>query len=483
MSTRTNTRTLAFSILLGLLLLFSFGSEAQTPTAKDSCFINDNPVVAHLDSLATLAFFTNEHFTTDRSKLNKYNFPADFIPTYPDSVYRARIEKLNLSSPFEYVYNDQVKAYIDLYASKKRNLASRLLGLAELYFPMFEEQLDIYNIPMELKYLAIIESALNPIAKSRCGASGLWQFMLATGKLYGLQATSYVDDRFDPYKSTKAACRHLRDLFNIYHDWAIVLAAYNAGSGCINRAIRTANIDTSSQRVTYWNIRKYLPVETQNYVPAFIGASYMMNYAAEHNLYPTAPDFFFCEVDTITLRQSVTFNQISSYLCIPIEQVQFLNPAYKKALIPASPQTPYVLRLPRNYMADFINNQQSIYAYKSIKDLQAEKDLAEANTMKPKTTPVQKPATTPAQKPATAQAATNPKPQTTTTQSKPQTPKPAPKPAVSNKYVYHTVQRGDSLWSIAGRYKATVDDIRKLNNLKTSSTIYPGQKLKVAVTG
>lgn len=476
MSLRTNPRTLPFYMVTGLLFLISLCSFAQTPVVKDSNFIQDNPIVARLDSLATLKFFNNEHFTTDRHKLNKYGFPADSIPYYPDSVYRARIEQMNLKSPFPYVYNEQTKAYIELYTSKKRKLASRMLGLAELYFPLFEAQLDIYDVPVEMKYLAIIESALNPIARSRVGASGLWQFMLATGKLYGLQVTSYVDDRLDPFKSTTAACRHLRDLYNIYNDWAIVLAAYNAGSGTINRAIRSANLDTN-QRVTYWNIRKYLPTETQNYVPAFIGASYMMTYSAEHNIYPTAPDYFYADIDTITLTRSVTFQQIASYLCIPLEQVQFLNPAYKKGIIPASPQTPYVLRLPRVEMADFINNQEAIFAYKSTQDLQAEKDLAAAATINQATPPA-----------TTHNAATTTKPATTQNQTAQVAPKPtAPantvKPAPGNKYVYHTVQRGDSLWSIAGKYKATVDDIRRLNNLKSSSTIYPGQKLKIAVTG
>lgn len=238
-----------------------------------------------------------------------------------------------------------------------------------------------------MKYLAIIESALNPLAKSRCGASGLWQFMLATGKMYDLQVTSYVDDRFDPYKSTVAACEHLSDLYNIYHDWAIVLAAYNAGSGRINRAIRTANLDTN-ERITYWKIQQFLPVETQNYVPAFIGASYAMTYATEHNIYPIQPSILHCDIDTITVSQDFTINQISSYLCIPEEEIKFLNPAYKKGIIPATKEKSYVLALPRKNMGDFISNQEAIYCYKSAQEAQYQEQLKLMSATKTAPSPV-----------------------------------------------------------------------------------------------
>lgn len=429
---------------------------AQTPGGIDSNFIKDNPVAAKFDSLATLAFFSNEHFTSDIRLLNKYNFPLDSIPTYPDSVVQMRIRYLGKSSPFEFVYNDQVKEYIEYFSVKKRRFMSRVMGLAELYFPLFEEQMDLHDIPMEMKYLAIIESALNPIARSRAGASGMWQFMLNTGKLYDLQVTSYVDDRLDPYKSTVAACRHLKDLYNIYHDWAIVLAAYNAGSGTINRAIRTANVDTS-QLLTYWTIRKYLPRETQNYVPSFIAVAYLMNYAAEHNLYPVAPDYFFNDIDTVSVSHSVTFDQLSAYLCYPREQIQFLNPAYKKGIIPATAEKAYILRLPREKMVDFLNNEQAVYAYKSEKELAHEKELEMAAVTKTTT-----PAATPSNNSSAGSEQKSP----------------------TSKYVYHTVQKGDSLWSIASRYKGvTVEDIRRLNNLQKSSMIHPGQKLKVSLKG
>ena len=429
----------------------------------DSLFVKDNPVVAQLDSLANLKFFTNSVFTTDVAKLNKYGFPADSVPVYADSVYAWRIRNMNVDSPFEYVYNEQVRSFIDLYAAKKRRLTSRMLGLAELYFPMFEEHLDKHDLPLEFKYLAIIESALNPIARSRAGAAGLWQFMLGTGKLYDLKVSSYVDDRCDPYKATIAACRHLKDLYDIYGDWFIVLAAYNAGPGSVNRAIRNSGLDTNDV-ITYWKIQSFLPRETQNYVPAFIGVSYVMEYAAEHNLYPLQPPFLNCDIDTVVIRDDMTFQQISSFLCIPLETVQFLNPAYRKGIIPATKENPYVVRLPREYMDEFINNQLAISNYKSTQEIEYQAQLAKMATTK--TTPAVQ-----AVKPAPGTSGT-PVKQATNAQTN------------YSKYVYHTVQKGDSLWSIASKYKGTsVDEIRRLNNLSVKQTIYPGQKLKIGLKG
>lgn len=449
-----------FCYSLIFFIVSSSGVFAQK--VNDSSFITDSPVLAQLDSLAAASFFKQLDFTTDVSKLNKYNFPSDSVPVYEESVYRERIEKMNVASPFEYLYNEQVRAYIDLYSAKRKKLTSRMLGLGALYFPLFEEQLDKYDLPLEFKYLAIIESAMNPIARSRAGATGLWQFMLNTGKLYDLKVTSYVDDRCDPYKATVAACRHLRDLYNIYGDWFVVLAAYNAGPGTVNRAIRNAGLD-SNQIISYWKIQNFLPRETQAYVPAFIGVSFVMHYAAEHNIYPSQPPLMFKDIDTVVIYKSVTFNQLSSFLCIPYETLQLLNPSYRKGIIPATQENSYVLCLPRQYIADFLNNKEAVCNYKTPEEVAHEEHLRQVSTTKTVTTSGTENKTV-----------VNTDVKTSNTVNR----------TSYDKYVYHTVQKGDSLWSIAGKYKgSSVDEIRRLNNLSAKAVIYPGQKLKVGVKG
>ncbi len=352
-------------ILILTLLLLSPFLRAQDPVPPDSInakksFVEDDPVASMLDSLARLKIFENSKYLRTGSDENSGTYNTGEIPYFPDSVYRDRITGMSLQSPFEYVYNADVRRFIDLYAYKKRGLTARILGLSQIYFPLFEEQLDKYNMPLELKYLAVIESALNPVANSRAGAKGLWQFMYGTGKVYGLKISSYTDDRFDPVKSTVAACQHLTDLYEIYGNWSLVLAAYNSGAGNVNKAIRRAG-----GAKNFWVIQKYLPRETRSYVPAFIAASYVMTYASEHRIAAMDPGILFYEIDTVTVRNPLTFDQISEMLKISYEEVQFLNPAFKQGVIPATPGTPYKLRLRKKNIGDFINNESALYAYKT----------------------------------------------------------------------------------------------------------------------
>jgi membrane-bound lytic murein transglycosylase D len=314
----------------------------------------DDPVAIMLDSLENKKILEQAFTKPVFQKNNKYHFSADSIPKYDEFIYEARLAKLDAVSPFDLVYNSHVRGFIDLYLLRKRELMSRMLGVSQLYYPMFEEVLDRYNIPLELKHLAVIESALNPNARSKAGAQGLWQFMYPTGKMYGLSVNSYIDERSDPYKATIAAAEYLKALYGLFNDWQMVLAAYNAGPGTISKAIRR-----SGGKKTYWEIRPFLPRETQGYVPAFIAANYAMNYYAEHNIYPAVPKKTYFEVDTVVLKEQMSFNQISSSLDVSYEEVKYFNPQYRKDIIPAGGN---FLCLPKSKVGFFLTNEQEIYA-------------------------------------------------------------------------------------------------------------------------
>ncbi len=342
----------------------SFRSTGSTIPGKCS----DDPVVAMLDSLAHQKYITFSKFTTDRNKLNVNNFSEGYVPVYSAATYAERINKLDKQTPFNLVYNDDVKQFIDLYSLRKSRLTERIMGLSELYFPIFEQMLDKYNLPLELKYLAVIESALCPVAVSPAGAGGLWQFMYYTGKIYDLKVTSYVDERYDPYKATEAACKYLKYLYSLFHDWTLVIAAYNVGEGYITRTIRRAGGETD-----FWKIKRYLPMETRSYVPAFIAVNYVMNHAADHNIFPVAPNFLYYQVDTVKVSQTLRFDQLSEFLNIPYNELIFLNPAFKRGIIPASAEEPYTLRLPKKFTADFVNNELALYNYKTKQEINNER--------------------------------------------------------------------------------------------------------------
>ncbi len=380
----------------------------------------DDPIVAMLDSLASLKVFRNLDLLSDSGVERKHGFPPGFVPTFTDSVYNERIARMNGNTPLEFVYNAWVKTYIELYGMRRRELTERMLGLGNLYFPLFEEQLDRFDIPLEMKYLAVIESALNPAARSRAGAGGMWQFMYHTGRMYGLNVNSFVDDRNDVILSTEAACRHLADLYAIYNDWWLVLAAYNAGPGNVNRAIRRAGGVRD-----FWLVRPYLPRETRNYVPAFIGVAYVMSHAEEHNLYPVPPLFSHLDTDTVIVRQQLSLRTVSDLLEIPLEHLRFLNPAFRQNIIPYREDNPYALTLPTNYIGTFLANEDTIYNFRTPQEVRQE-ELA-------------------------AQLA-----ETTV----------------------HVVRQGDVLGSIARRYNTSVREIQQLNNLR-GTLIRPGQRLIV----
>lgn len=274
---------------------------------------------------------------------------------FSDSVYMHRL--YNLPSEMELSFNPVVRSYIEMYSKRRRDLVSYMLSLGDYYYPMFEQALDRYGLPLELKYLPVIESALNPIAVSRMGATGLWQFMLRTGKQYHLEVNSLVDERRDPYKSTDAAASYLNDLYKIYGDWNLVIAAYNCGPGNVNKAIAR-----SGGKKDYWAIYYNLPRETRGYVPAFIAANYIMNYSDDHYICPKESSVDFMSLDTIHVTNEVHFKQISEVLDIPIEDIRRYNPQFKRDIIPGN-HKPYTLVLPANHMYAFISKSDEIMNY------------------------------------------------------------------------------------------------------------------------
>lgn len=280
---------------------------------------------------------------------------ADQFPSQlPDSVYIGRLK--DIQQEIGLSYNHVVRSFITLYTEKRRDLAEVILGLSAYYFPIFEEALDRYNLPLELKYLPVIESALNPQSHSRAGANGLWQFMLGTGRHLGLEISSFVDERRDPVKSTDAAARYLLQLYRTYNDWYLAIAAYNCGPGNLNRAIQRAG-----NKQDYWEIYYRLPGETRGYVPAYIAAAYLMNYYREHNLKPRMPEIPL-QTDTVLVHNYLHFDQLEKTLGIDKEQLRSLNPMFRRDVIPAKPEKPYPLVLSNDQIRDFIDRDSMVFA-------------------------------------------------------------------------------------------------------------------------
>ena len=355
---------------------------------------------------------------------NNFPLPIDSIPVFSDLVFESRIAELNLSTPIDLDYNPIVKKYIDSYALKKRGLISNMLGMSKYYFPLFESTLDRYNLPLELKYLAIVESALNPTARSKSGAVGLWQFLLPTAQMLDLKITSFVDERQDPVKSTEAACRYLEYLYNTFNDWQLALAAYNGGPGMLRNAIVR-----SGGKTDFWELRPYLPTETQGYVPAYIALTYIMNYSTEHNIRPEIPKLFYYQVDTVMINQPLYFASVANTLKIPLETVRFLNPAYKSNYIPKTTNA-VPLVLPANKIVAFIENQKSIYSFSFPSD----------NNTKIKSSPSNE----------------------------------------SRVLITHLVGKGDYLNKLALQYRCSIEEIMEWNDLKGHNMV-AGSILKIWV--
>ncbi|MCF6222846.1 MAG: transglycosylase SLT domain-containing protein [Flavobacteriaceae bacterium] len=283
-------------------------------------------------------------------------------------LLKKQLEELNHITPFEISHNPTLERFIRVYLNDRKESISKLMDRATYYFPIFEAYLDKYNLPLEIKYLAVIESALKPNATSKSGAKGLWQFMLTTGKQFDLQVNSYVDDRFDPLKSTEAACKYLSSLYTMFNDWDLALAAYNSGPGNVRKAIKRAG-----GKRNYWEIRQFLPQETRGYLPAFYATYYIFEYAKTHQLEPTNSALTYYEIDTIHVKKQITFASIQKNIPIKKELLIALNPQYKREIIPYSKNQKYVLTLPKNLTTIFIENENEIYQSSQTKSHQTQR--------------------------------------------------------------------------------------------------------------
>lgn len=401
----------------------NFGMLAMTasPAAYDSLLAEYNKRQI-LDSYES---FVNEFINVDLESI-------DVSGMLPDSVYEQRLKMM--ATEIQLPYNDVVKRYIQLY-TRKGGVMERVLGLAQYYFPIFEDALYQHKLPMELKMLPVIESALIPRAESRASAVGLWQFMLRTGKYYGLEVSSFVDERSDPVKSTEAACKFLKELYRIYDDWTLAIAAYNCGPGNVNKAL--SRIPEGKPR-TYWDIYDYLPRETRNYVPSFIAATYAYTYYKAHNLQPTVP-WHPMATDTVHVDRMMHLEQVASTLNLPLEVLRGLNPQYIVDVIPAKNQS-YVLTLPQEYSSSFVSRVDEIHAKDT---LYLAKYLNVSNLSDVKTA-------------------------STGTGS-----------STSGTRVTYKVKSGDVLGKIAGRYNVTVKQLMSWNNIKDASKLRVGQTLVI----
>jgi membrane-bound lytic murein transglycosylase D len=343
--------------------------------------LEDHELAAEIDQKWLEELYSNSLYDTIYNSITDLSYEDVYYPELPTDTLKKRLSELNSKTPFNIEYNPSLESVIKSYLKNRRGSIERLMALSEYYFPMFEASLDKHDLPLEIKYLAIVESALKPRAKSRVGATGLWQFMFLTGKEHGLNVSSYVDERSDPIKSTEAASQYLSKLYSIFGDWDLALAAYNSGPGNVSKAIRR-----SGGYENYWNIRPYLPRETAGYLPAFLATMYIFEYAEEHGFNKLKPDFRYMETDTIHVKQMITLDQVSELLDLPIEELQFLNPSYKLDIIPFIKDENYTLRLPRYAVGRFVANENEIYAFAKSEFEKREKPLPQFFENESKTT-------------------------------------------------------------------------------------------------
>ncbi len=381
------------------------------------------PIADEFDEKLLNELYNNDLYEYMYDEIIQMDYSEIVGQKVPTDTLKSRLEAINESTPFTIEYNPILEKLINKKLGYQRIYLERLMTLSDYYFPLFEEHLDLYDIPLEMKYLAVVESALDARIKSRVGATGLWQFMFATGRMYGLEVNSYVDERMDPLKSTIAACKYLRSLYNIYGDWDLVLAAYNSGPGNVNKAIRR-----SGGYRNYWNIRPYLPRETAGYVPAFQSIMYLFKHARDHGFQPQQTAYKVIATDTLRVKHTIALEHVAQFTDEDLEVVQFHNPSYKLDIIPVIEGRNYSLRLPVRAAAKFVGNEEAVYAF-----AKAEFDKKE---------------------------------------------KPLPELLKAESRVVYRVRSGDYLGKIANRYGVRVSQIKRWNSLR-SNNLRIGQKLYI----
>lgn len=397
-------------------------------------FVKDD-MASCVDSLWTKQLTDLDLFNNINEDIKTVNKDENVNNELPTELLKARLKAMDAKSPFHIEYNQGLENLIKSFLKNRKKSFSRLLALSDFYFPIFEAAFAKQNVPLEIKYLAVIESALNPRAVSRVGATGLWQFMYQTGKQYNLNIDSYVDERSDPLKSSEAAANYMTKMYAIFGDWDLVLASYNSGPGNVAKAIRR-----SGGQQNYWNIRKNLPKETQAYVPAFLATMYIFEYHNEHGILADKSIVSRFSTDTIMIKKQISFKQISDLLDVPVAQLQMLNPSYKLDVVPYYLDQNHFLRLPKDKIAVFASNENQIYAY-----VQHEMDLREKPFQVSE---------------AIAQNDTNKSTHT------------------SHGTKYYKVRKGDNLGDIADKYDVTVADLKKWNRLRSNMISY-GKSLKI----
>ena len=438
-----------------LLTASVFYAQTDVLSSQQSDYqLSEQPKMSFLDSIKStfvkhdVAACIDERWFSELSNPHLYQEMTEDIQNFDGTktvdfaelsteVLKERLKLLDERSDFHIEYNPILENTIKHYLKNRRKSFERLLGISQFYFPMYENALSAYNIPLEIKYLSIVESALNPKAVSRVGATGLWQFMFYTGKEYNLNISTYVDERSDPLLATNAACQYMKRMYNIFGDWDLVLASYNAGPGNVSKAIRR-----SGGKQNYWNIRPHLPKETQGYVPAFLATMYVLEFHKEHGIVPQKAVANLLETDTIHVRNKMTFKQISEMLDIPESQIEFFNPSYKRNLIPNISGEKHYVRLPLDKIALFASNEEKLYAYANYDFSKREKFIEKSTAI------------------AKNDKKQNEKEEITADGYK-----------WINSSKLHKVKRGETLSTIAKKYDVTVSELKDWNNIKKNTAV------------